>query len=144
MTMQTGWYSDYEYYVVKPLHNNCRQNLIMWASNMHGGKWNISAGVFSCMATYNSIHFSKIWAEPTSTNKNPSFKVVPLALEALTEIEQAIKEKANGKKHYLYIDGLDERRLRVYTKVLERYNCGYKKSSTKSRASNLSQLYKRV
>lgn len=143
MRVQTGWHNDY-YYVVKPLHNGCRQNLIMWASNEYNGRWNIAAGIFSCMATYHSVHTSNVWFEPTSTNKNPSFKVIPLALEALAEIEQAIKEKANGKRHYLYIDGLDERRLRVYTKVLERYNCGYKKSSTQSQESDLPRLYKRV
>ena len=144
MRIETGWHSENEYCVVKPLHNGCRQVLFMAAMNYGLGQWYISAGIFSCNATYNSVNRSEVWKNPTSTNKNPSFAVIPLALAALTEIEQAISEKANGKRRYIYIDGMDERRLRVYTKILMRNNCGYKKSSKKSDYSNLPMLFKRL
>ena len=39
-------------------------------------------------------------------------------LEALDEIEQEIYNYANGEAAIIYVDGIDERRLRVYTKVL--------------------------
>lgn len=144
MRIETGWHNDFEYCVVKPLHNGCRQILFMSAMNYGRGQWFISAGVFSCNATYNSITRSEVWHTPHSTNKNPSFSVIPLALETLAEIEQAISEKANGKRRYIYIDGMDERRLRVYTKILMRNNCGYKKSSRKSDYCNLPLLYKQL
>ena len=144
MRIKTGWYNKNEYLVVKPLHNGCRQELVMGAQHYGYGKWYIFAGIFSCNATYNSIHSSMVWAAPVSTNKNPSFKVIPLALEALSEIEQEISKASNGKKWYIYIDGLDKRRLRVYTKVLDRNNCGYKKSTRKSEHSILPMLYKKL
>lgn len=141
--MKTGWYNkDTEYLVVKPLKNGCRQSLIMGAQRGECGRWYIMAGVFPSNATYNSMRFSDVWATPTSTNKNPSIKVLTLALEALNEIEQEIHNKANGKRRYIYVDGLDERRLRVYTKVLTKKS-NYKKSTVKSRCG-LPLIYKRI
>ena len=142
--MKTGWYNDHEYFVVKPLHNGKRQSLIMGAQQYGAGKWNIMMGIFSCNATYRSMSESLVWFTPTSTNKNPSMEVLSIALEALNEIEQEIHRHANGKRHYIYVDGLDERRIRVYTHVLTK-KCGYKKSTVKSDYANgASKLYKKV
>ena len=143
MRICTGWY-DNQYFVVKPLNNGHRQELVMIAISGNFGRWYIAAGVFSSSATYNSIIQSAAWEAPMSTNKKPSIKTIPLALEALHEIEQEISKKSNGKKRFIYIDGLDERRLRVYAKVLDRNNCGYKKSTRKSEHSNLPMLYKKL
>ena len=141
--MKTGWYSPYEYIVVKPLKNGCRQSLIMAACHREFNRWYIMAGIFSCNATYNTMTHSNVWVNPTSTNKNPSIKVVTLALEALNEIEKQIHSYTNGKKAYIYVDGLDERRLRVYTKILTR-RCGYKISKTKSEYCDSHMVYKKV
>lgn len=143
MRIKTGWY-DGDYYVVKPLNNGCRQQLVMFAQREPFGRWNIATGVFSCNATYHSLHNSEVWGTPTSTNKNPSFKVVTLALEALSEIEQVLSEIANGKRYFIYIDGEDERRLRVYTKILTKSQYGYKKSTAQSYWCRLPQLYKAI
>ena len=143
MKIQTGWYSKNEYYVVKPLHNGCRQTLVMFAYG-EVNRWYIGAGIFSCNVTYNSLNHSNVWDTPISTNKRPSMKTIPLALEALQEIEDAIAESANGKRRYIYVDGMDERRLRVYTKILTKNNCGYKKSTVKSKYCGLPLLYKKV
>ena len=144
MRIKTGWINKNEYCVVKPLHNGCRQILFISATNLGFGHWNIAAGIFSCNATYKSIVHSEVWKTPTSTNKRPSFAIIPIALEALTEIEHEISENSNGKRQYIYIDGMDERRLRVYTKILARNNCGYKKSTKKSTYCNLPLLYKKL
>lgn len=147
MRIHNGWYNDDgrpSYYVVKPLHNHCRQQLVMHAIQGATNRWYLAAAVCSCNATYDSFYNSPAWDNLTSTNKNASYKTVPLALEALTEIEQAIKSVTKGKVHFLYIDGADERRLRVYAKVLNKYNCGYKKSTKKSEYCNLPMLYKRL
>lgn len=142
--MKTGWHNNDEYYVVKPLKNGCRQSLIMGAISVQGGRWYIMMGVFSSYATYNSMHRSKAWETPTSTNKKPSAQALSLALEALNEIEQEIHNHANGKRAYIYVDGLDARRLRVYTKVLTK-RCGYKISTAWSQTVvNEHILYKRV
>ena len=141
--MKTGWYNNNEYFVVKPLNNGRRQSLIMGAVSVCG-RWYIMIGVFSSYATYNSMRRSKAWETPTSTNKNPSAQTLSLALEALNEIEQEIHNHANGKRAYVYVDGLDARRLRVYTKVLTK-RCGYKKSTAWSQTvANEHLLYKRV
>lgn len=142
--MKTGWYNaDNEYFVVKPLHNGNRQSLIVGVSQ-YSGKWYVMMGVFSSNATYNSMYRSPVWNNPTSTNKKPTINNLSLALEALSEIEQEIHSRANGKSAYIYVDGLDERRLRVYTKVLTK-KCGYKKSTVKSdHVNGMSMLYKRV
>lgn len=143
--MKTGWYNvDREYFVVKPLHNGNRQSLIMGACHIASNRWNIMMGVFSSNVTYNSMYSSTAWHTPTSTNKNPTTGTLSLALEALNEIEQEIHNYANGKKAFIYVDGLDERRLRIYTKVLTQ-KCGYKKSTVKSDLiKDMSKLYKRV
>lgn len=142
--MKTGWYNwDNEYFVVKPLHNGKRQSLIVGAQLCYG-KWYIMMGVFSSNATYNSMYRSNVWYTPTSTNKNPTAGILSIALEALNEVEQEIHNRANGKRAYIYVDGLDERRLRVYTKVLTK-KCGYKKSTTKSdHVNGMPMIYKRV
>ena len=98
MKVETGWYDKDHYYVVKPLHNGHRQSLIMGAQNGEGGRWYILAGIFPSCATYNSMNRSKVWDTPTSTNKNPSMKVVSLALEALAEIEILISRDAEIPK----------------------------------------------
>lgn len=143
--MKTGWYdSNNKYFVVKPLHNGKRQSLIMGACRYGINKWAIMMGVFPCNATYNSMYKSTVWIYPTSTNKKPTMEIVSLALEALDEIEREIHNHANSKRTFLYVDGLDERRLRVYTKILTK-KCGYKKSSIKSSVvESMSILYKRV
>lgn len=142
--MKTGWYFGEKYFVVKPLHNGHRQSLIMGAERCEGGRWNIVMGVFSSNTTYLSMTDSNVWKSPTSTNKNPSMKIIPIALEALSEIEQEIHRQANGKRAIIYVDGLDERRLRVYTKVLTK-RCGYKLSKAMSeKADEMHQLYKVV
>lgn len=143
--MKTGWYNDgNQYFVVKPLHNGKRQSLIVGAVHGEGGRWYILAGVFSSNATYNSMYRSEVWNTPTSTNKNPAVNTLSLALEALSEIEQEIHNHANGKRAFIYVDGLDKRRLRVYTKVLTQ-KCGYKKSTAKSdHVDGMLMIYKRV
>jgi len=143
MRIETGWHGDDYYYVVKPLHNGCRQELVMYGVRI-GSRWYIAAGVFSSSVTYRSIHSSKVWDTPTSTNKKPSISTLRLALEALKEIEDAIVEDAEGKRRFVYVDGMDERRLRVYTKVLANEKFGYKLSSVKSEYSNLPLLYKKL
>ena len=143
--MKSGWYNyDNQYFVVKPLHNGKRQSLIMGANKCAAGRWYIMMGVFSSNATYNSMYYSDVWYTPTSTNKNPAVNTLSLALEALNEIEQEIHNHSNGKRAYIYVDGLDERRLRVYTKVLIK-KCGYKKSTAKSdHVHGMPMIYKRV
>ena len=142
--MKTGWYNDDEYFIVKPLHNGNRQSLIVGAHHCASNRWYIMMGVFSSNATYNSMYRSTVWDEPTSTNKKPTAETLSLALEALSEIEQAIHNHANGKSALIYVDGLDKRRLRVYTKVLTQ-RCGYKKSTAKSdHVNGMSMIYKRV
>jgi len=144
MRLTTGWINEDEYFIVKPLHNGCRQSLVMSAHRWGSGKWNIVAGIFSSYATYNSICYSTVWVDPTSTNKNPSIKVLSLALESLNEIEQEIHKQAMGKRTFIYVDGLDKRRLRIYTKLLTK-RCGYKKSTIKSEyVDGMPILYKRV
>ena len=144
MRIETGWYSEYEYYVVKPLHNKQRQVLIMFAQSLGGGRWNVGAGVFSCNVTYRSLALSDVWETPTSTNKNPSITTVRVALEALQEIEQVITQYSQGKRRYIYVDGLDERRQRVYTKLLTKEKYNYKKSTVKCASCDLPMLYKRL
>lgn len=141
--MKTGWYGENQYFVVKPLKNGCRQQLILGAVRGMCGRWYISAGIFSSNSTFNSVQKSKVWNEPTSTNKNPSFGVIYLALEALKEVEEEIHNKANGKRWYIYVDGLDERRLWAYSRILTR-KCNYKLSNISSCYCGLPMLYKRV
>lgn len=143
--MKTGWYNDgNDFFVVKPLHNGNRQSLIVGAEQLSTNKWNILMGVFSSNATYNSIARSSVWMAPTSTNKKPAAKNLFLALEALDEIEQEIHNRANGKSAFIYVDGMDERRLRVYTKVLTKKS-GYRESRIKSEyVSNMQKLYKMI
>ena len=142
--MKTGWYNSYEYYVVKPLHNGHEQSLIMGAQGELFGRWYLVMGIFSDYDTYDSVFDSNVWDTPTSTDKKPSMKVIPLALEALSEIEQEIHNHANGKRAYLYVDGMDKRRLMAYTRILTR-KCGYKISTKKSDyVSNAPMLYKKV
>lgn len=142
--MKTGWYNaDNAYFVVKPLRNGNRQSLIVGVSR-YSNRWYVMMGVFSSNATYNSMLRSAAWKAPTSTNKNPTAKTLSLALEALDEIEQEIHNHVNGKKAFIYVDGLDKRRLRVYTKVLTQ-KCGYKKSTARSEyVRGMSMIYKRV
>lgn len=141
--MKTGWYSTDEVFVVKPLKNGNRQSLIMGAYRYYTNHWNISMGIFSSNISYHGMKKSIVWTEPTSTNKNPSLKVLPLALEALKEIEEEIHSHVQGKKAIIYVDGLDERRLRIYTKVLTK-KCGYKISTSKDRNTLLPVIYKVV
>lgn len=141
--MKSGWYGNI-YFVVKPLRNGHRQSLIMGVQHYNGPHWAILMGVFSSNISYESMIGSRVWRVPTSTNKNPSIKVLSIALEALNEIEQEIHQRANGKRAYIHVDGMNEKRLRVYTKVLTA-KCGYKKSSAKSQCvDGLHQIYKRV
>ena len=142
--MVSGWYGKSEYFVVKPLKNGHRQSLIVGAIGGEFGRWYIMMGVFSYNISHDKMYDSIVWRIPTSTNKNPSAKVFSLALEALNEIEQEIHNHANGKRAYIYVDGLDERRLRVYTKILTK-KCGYKKSTAKSEyGCGLPLIYKKV
>lgn len=143
--MKTGWYNNNNVFlVVKPLHNGNRQSLIVGAQQLSTNKWNIFMGVFSSNATYNSIMRSSVWMTPTSTNKKPTAKNLFLALEALDEIEQEIYNYANGEAAIIYVDGTDERRLRVYTKVLTKKS-GYRESPIKSEyVSNMQKLYKMI
>ena len=140
--MKTGWQNDYEYFVVKPLKNGNHQQLVMGARKVCG-RWYIMMGIFSSNCTYNTMIHSIAWIDTMSTNKKPSIKVASLALEALKEVEEEIHNRANGKRTYIYVDGMDERRLRVYTKVLTK-KCGYKKSTAPSRNCDLPLIYKRV
>lgn len=141
--MKTGWYSTDEVFVVKPLKNGSRQSLIMGAYRYYTNHWNISMGIFSSNISYHGMQKSIVWTKPTSTNKNPSLKVLPLALEALKEIEEEIHGYVQGKKAIIYVDGLDERRLRIYTKVLTK-KCGYKISTSRDRHTPLPIIYKVV
>lgn len=142
--MRTGWYNDNEYFVVKPLHNGNRQSLIIGACRWASNRWNIMMGVFPSNATYESMYCSTVWDIPTSTNKNPASMTLSLVLEALNEIEREIHNHVDGKKAFIYVDGLDKRRLRIYTKVLTQ-KCGYKKSTAKSNhVDGMSKVYKRI
>ena len=143
--MKTGWYNDdKQYFVVKPLHNGKRQSLIVGVSHCTFNSWYVMMGVFPSNATYNSMYHSAVWGTPTSTNKKPTIETLSLALEALSEVEQEIHNHANGKRAFIYVDGLDKRRLRVYTRVLTQ-KCGYKKSTAKSDyVDGMSMIYKRV
>jgi len=141
--METGWIGKDKYYVVKPLENGYGQALIMGACKYEFGRWYIEAGVFPQNITYWRMIDSNAWRKPTSTNKNPSIKTLIVGLEALNEIEQEIHNHANGKKTYIYVDGLDERRLRVYTKVLTK-RCGYKLSKAEGLMCKLPKLYKQI
>ena len=142
--MKTGWYNERQYFVVKPLKNRHRQSLIVGVERCEFSRWYVIMGIFPCNITYEKMWKSDVWLYPTSTNKNPSMITISLALEALNEIEQEIHNRANGKRAFIYVDGLDERRLRVYTKVLIK-RCGYKKSTSKSKYANgLPLVYKRV
>ena len=140
--MTSGWYTEDEYFVVKPLKNGHRQSLIIGAVRGNAGRWYIMAGVFSSSISYYSMKYSKVWNEPTSTNKNPSMNSVILALEALNEIEQVIHNQAKDKRAYIYVDGLDERRLHAYTRILTKKS-NYKLSTVKN-SCGLPLLYKRV
>lgn len=142
--MKSGWYNTNEVFVVKPLKNGSRQSLIMGASRQYRtNHWYISMGIFSSNISYSGMIKSTVWTEPTSTNKNPSLKVLPLALEALEEIEEEIHGYIQEKKAIIYIDGLDERRLRVYTKVLTK-KYGYKISTSKEHYTSLPLIYKTI
>lgn len=143
--MKTGWYNNNnDFFVVKPLHNGNRQSLIIGAQQLATNKWNIFMGVFPSNATYNSIMHSSVWDTPTSTNKKPAAINLFLALEALDEIEQEIHNYANGEVAIIYVDGMDERRLRVYTKVLTKKS-GYRESPIKSEyVPNMQKLYKAI
>lgn len=142
--MKTGWCNDHEYFVVKPLHNGKRQSLIVGITHYTSNRWYVMMGVFSSNATYNSMYHSAAWNTPTSTNKKPTIETLSLALEALSEIEQELHNHANGKRAFIYVDGLDKRRLRIYTKVLTQ-KCGYKKSTAKSDyVDGMSMIYKKV
>lgn len=140
--MKTGWHGESQYFVVKPLKNGHRQSLIMGVDRGEFGRWYVMMGVFRCNISYENMWRSEVWKKPTSTNESPSAKVLSLALEALDEIEQEIHNHANGKRAYIYVDGLDARRLRVYTKVLTKRS-GYKKSTKKSYCG-LPLIYKKV
>ena len=141
--MNTGWYGN-QYFVVKPLENGHQQMLLVGAQPIGFGRWWILLGVFPSDITYDAMWGSYVWIDPTSTNKNPSANTLALALGALNEVEQEIHKRANGKKAYIYVDGLDKRRLRVYTKVLTK-RCGYKVSTAWSdHVKNAHVLYKRV
>ena len=126
--MKTGWHGESQYFVVKPLKNGHRQSLIMGVDRGEFGRWYVMMGVFRYNISYENMLRSDVWRKPTSANESPSAKVLSLALEALDEIEQEIHNHANGKRAYIYVDGMDARRLRVYTKVLTKRN-GYKKST---------------
>lgn len=142
--MKTGWYSEYSYFVVKPLKNGYRQSLVLGAEHHGGGRWYVLLGVFPANISYESMYNSDVWRTPTSTNKNPSINVTAIALEALSQLEQEIHNHAKGKRAYIYVDGLDKRRLRVYTKVLTK-KCGYKKSTALSdRIPEMHMIYKKV
>lgn len=149
--MKTGWYNlGYKYknanvyMVVKPLPHNNQQNLYIGAEPIGGGRYNILLGVFPAdIDSVIDLFLEQAWEVPTSTNQHPSVTTLALALEGLKEIETEIKAKSCGKRRIIYVDGLDKRRLRTYTKVLNRYDFGYKTSSVKSdHVSNTKILYK--
>ena len=141
--MKTGWHGESQYFVVKPLKNGHRQSLIMGVDRGEFGRWYVMMGVFRYNISYENMLRSDVWRKPTSANESPSAKVLSLALEALDEIEQEIHNHANGKRAYIYVDGMDARRLRVYTKVLTKRN-GYKKSTVESNYCGLPLIYKKV
>ena len=141
--MKTGWHGESQYVVVKPLKNGHRQSLIMGVDRGEFGRWYVMMGVFRYNISYENMLRSDVWRKPTSANESPSAKVLSLALEALDEIEQEIHNHANGKRAYIYVDGMDARRLRVYTKVLTKRN-GYKKSTVESNYCGLPLIYKKV
>lgn len=145
--METGWNvnakNEDTYVVVKPLNNGANQSLYIFTEPLGGGRWNIAMGVFSSHhATMFSLLLEESWDIPASTNLAPSLNTLKLALDGLKEIEEELKTRSNGKRRIVYIDGLDERRLRTYTKVLNKVDKGYKTSSAKSRHCDLYQLYK--
>lgn len=146
--MKTGWYNLVKnidvYMVVKPLPNNSQQSLYIGAESMGGGRYNILFGIFPTdIDTITKLFLERAWEVPTSTNQQPSAITLSLALQGLKEIETEIKAKSQGKRRIIYVDGLDKRRLRIYTKVLNRYNFGYKTSSVNSdHVSDTKMLYK--
>lgn len=142
--MKTGWYFG-TYYVVKPLQNGKRQQLIMYAKEFGYGRYYLVMGIYSSNTTYSSLcrDSAHIWDKPTSTNKNPSTLSIKLALEALQEIEESILELSEGKRRYLYVDGFDYRRLHAYTRILTKEKYGYKQSKrVKSDYCDLPRLVK--
>ena len=146
--MKTGWYNLDKnidvYMVVKSLPNNSQQSLYIGAEPVGGGRYNILLGIFPTdIETLIELFLERAWEVPTSTNQQPSTATLSLALQGLKEIETEIKATSHGKRRIIYVDGLDKRRLRIYTKALNRYNFGYKTSSVKSdHVSNAKMLYK--
>lgn len=131
--MKTGWYNrDNEFWTVTPLHNGHRQSFVLGAIKGHRDYWIVML-VCDSNCTAKSIRINPIISTMIeSTNKTPSFKMLPLAISKLQEVEKAIAEKETRKRYTIRIDGLDELRLRVYEKALKKYKCGYKKSSVLS------------
>ena len=145
--MKNGWYNNNNtYFTSRPLHNGARQQFVMFASNIGQGRYNIAAGVFPYQATLNSIkrNYNDIWENPTSTNKKVSTYSITCALDCLKEVEEAIAERANGKRRLIEIDGSDYRRLHAYTRILTKEKYGYKVSSVKSLSCNLHILIKTI
>lgn len=145
--MENGWYNNNnDYFTSRPLHNGARQQFVMFASNMGQGRYNIAAGIFPYQATLNSIkkNYNNIWESPTSTNKKVSMYSITCALDCLKEVEEAITERANGKRRLIEVDGMDYRRLHAYTRILTKEKYGYKVSSVKSPSCNLHILIKTI
>lgn len=131
--MRTGWYNnDTEFWTVTPLHNGHRQSFVLGAVKIYGDYYIVML-VCDSNCTAKTIRSNPAISKTVeSTNKAPSFKMLPLAVSKLQEIEKAIAEKETRKRYTIRVDGLDELRLRVYEKALKKYNCGYKKSSVLS------------
>ena len=123
--MKTGWY-DKSYVVTRPLHNGKHQQFVLEARPCGTTNYCIAAGVFPSNCTFKSYVSSPVWNTPTSSNKNPSFSILKIALDCLQEVEKEICAVAYGEPRRIIIDGFDEKRLRVYTKVLTKKEYGYR------------------
>lgn len=137
--IETGWYKvdDYNMYVTTRKIND-KQTLYFTAYSFGRGDYIIALLINdNCLNPYDILHWD--WDEVESTNTTPSFSTLRLSIDCLKETEQAIITQAKGKRRRIYIGGIDEKRIRCYEKVLNKYNFGYKRSSLYQPSSNHSE-----
>lgn len=135
--MDKGWYpsgydscDNYELYLTtRPMNNE--QEVVMFASNLGRGHYEICLGVLENDYSFADLFLSPCFAEIQSTNDTPSFRTAILAVDCLRECEEEIKRRANGKRRIIYIGAMDKRRMRAYQAIVNRYNLGYNKSSVR-------------
>lgn len=135
--MNKGWYpseysgcNNYELYLTtRPM--NDKQEVVMFASNLGRGHYEICLGVVRKDCSFVDLFFNPCFEKIQSTNDTPSFRTAILAVDCLHECEEEIKRRANGKRRVIYIGAMDKRRMRAYQAIVNRYNLGYNKSSVR-------------